>query len=299
MELKHEIEIDENPVISEEPEQEISEAEEIEELEVEVDDENEEGEQEQQESDSEDDALSVSFDGQDDEDDESSAPEWAKSLRKKHRESQKEKRKLEARIKELEGAKEKEELGERPTLESCGYDEDAFADALSAWNTEKANVDKRKQAEREAQEELNAAFVEKQRNYVAAKTELSAKAKDFDDAEEEVRTSLSEPRQAMLLDAVKDPAIVTYALGKNPKKLRELAGIRSDVAFIAEIVRLESKMKVSGVKPKPMPEKRVGGKGGAPISSKTTLERLEREAEKTGDRSKVLAYKRRQREGQN
>lgn len=240
--------------------------------------------------------LSVSFEGEEPEE-EQEAPEWVKATRKESRELAKKNRDLQRQLEELQGAKKEAVLGERPKLEQFDYDESKYDEALEAWLAKKGQVEAQEAEKRKDEEKQAEAWQAKLDDYATARNALSAKAKDFTEAEETVRAVLSPARQSMLLDAVKgDPTILVYALGKNPKKAQALADIKNDVQFIAELVRLESGMKVSGVKRKAAPEKRVGSKAGAPVSSKTSLARLEADAERTGDYTTYFAAKKRLKE---
>jgi len=54
---------------------------------------------------------------------------------------------------------------------------------------------------------------------------------------------------------------------------------------------LETKLKVTSRKTAPAPEKTIKGSGALSGSSDSQLERLREEAARTGDMSKVVAYK--------
>ena len=90
-----------------------------------------------------------------------------------------------------------------------------------------------------------------------------------------------------------------YALGKNPKKAKELAAINDPVKFAFAVAKLEAQLKVNPAKRPPAPERAVTG-GSAPISGTTdsTLDRLRAEAERTGDMTKVIRYRQQLREKQ-
>ena len=123
---------------------------------------------------------------------------------------------------------------------------------------------------------------------------VSAEVDDFDGAEHVVQSTLSQLQQNMIVHAVDKPELVIYALGSNPAKAKELAAIKDPVRFAVAIGKLETQLKVQPRKQPPAPERHVRGTaGGATIDN--TLERLEAEADRTGDRSKVIAYKREQR----
>jgi hypothetical protein len=85
---------------------------------------------------------------------------------------------------------------------------------------------------------------------------------------------------------------VVYALGRDAARLKDLAAITDPIMFAAAISKLEGKLKVTTRNAPPPPEKKVTGS--APISGTvdSNLDRLRDEAAKTGDYTKVLAYKR-------
>ena len=89
-----------------------------------------------------------------------------------------------------------------------------------------------------------------------------------------------------------DPVLVVYALGKNPKKAAELSEIKDPVKFAFAVAKLETQLKVSSRKAATKPEKTVNGSARVSGSVDSTLERLRAEASRTGDFSKLTAYKR-------
>jgi hypothetical protein len=106
-----------------------------------------------------------------------------------------------------------------------------------------------------------------------------------------VQEQFNVTQQGILLQGLDNPALVVYALGKNPKRAKELASITDPVRFATAAGKLEAQLKVTN-RPKPPAPPRVVT-GSAPISGSvdSNLERLRAEAEKTGDMTKVLRYK--------
>ena len=102
-----------------------------------------------------------------------------------------------------------------------------------------------------------------------------------------------------LAAAVAVPVLVVYALGKNPKKAKELASITDPGKFAFAVAKMEAQLKVNPAKRPPAPERAITGSS-APISGTvgSTLERLRAEAEKTGDMTKVIRYRNQLREKQ-
>lgn len=196
----------------------------------------------------------------------------------------------EIEVKPAEAAKPK--LGDKPTLEACDYDEEAFETQLTSWYERKRELEA---LERQAEEEQRKQQEAHQQRLTAYQERATAlKVKDFKAAEEEVVQTFSEAQQAILWGA-DDTAALVYALGKHPEKLKELASIKDPAKFAFAAAKLETQMKVTTRKPKTQPETRVApGAGSLSGGSDATLERLRAEAEKTGDYSKVGAYRRAQ-----
>lgn len=224
------------------------------------------------------------------EEDETKAPEWVRDLRKRDRENQKRIKELEA---QLNKPADKPALSPKPTLESCDYDEESFASRLEAWYQDKAKIEA---AEREAEAQAKAieeAWQAKVAAYNTAKASLLVA--DFDDAEAFVQDTFDTTQQGLLIKVAKDAPTLVYALGKNPAKATALAGIKDYAEFVAEAVRLEMSVKTTR-KPATAPEKAVSVPTGTGVASTdNTLERLRAEAEKTGDMTQYMAYKRQKR----
>ena len=220
------------------------------------------------------------------------APEWVRELRKQHRELQKRNRELEAKLTQDQAPK-APEIGKKPTLEDFDYDAEKFENSLAQWFERKRQADEQAakvQADIEKQQQEWQARLQ---GYGKAKAEL--KVKDYDDAEGIVQESFNTTQQGVILQGADNPALLVYALGKNPKKAKELASISDPVKFAFAIAKLETQLKVTNRKAAPPPEKTVQGTGRVSGTVDSTLDRLRADAEKSGDYSKVMAYKRQKR----
>ena len=220
------------------------------------------------------------------------APEWVRELRKTNREQKKRIKELEAKTEERAGAAKVAELGPKPTLEGCDYDEEKFADAVTAWHEQKREIETAKADAEKAEKDAETAWQARLAEYNDRKKSLGVK--DYDDAEDAARDLLSQTQQGILVQGMDDPAVVIYALGKNPQKLKEMAAIKDPVKFAVAAAKLETTLKISK-RSKPQPEGKVTGSARS-SGLDSTLEKLEAEAERTGDRTKVQAHKRRLRE---
>lgn len=226
------------------------------------------------------------------------APAWVKELRKSQRELQRENRELKARLQQ--GAAPQAEpaivLGKKPTLEDHDYDTEKFEQSLADWYEKKRQVDAQAEQARKAQEAQQAAWQEKLNSYQAAKAAL--KVPDYEDAEHVATETFSVTQQGVMLQGADNPALVIYALGKNPKKAKELAAITDPVKFAFAVAKLEGQLKVTNRKAPPPPEKTMRGTGPVSGAVDSTLERLREEAARTGDMTKVIRYKAEQRRKQ-
>ena len=235
--------------------------------------------------------------GEADEDAHQETPGWVKKVRKVNRKLEGENKRLKRQLEEAAKPAEKPvELGTKPTLASCKYDDSKYETELISFYEKKRVVEQQASEKAKVVEQQNKSWQERQEHYVELKKEHSFK--DFEETEETVSATFSPTQQALIVEGADDAALLVYALGKNPKKLEELAKITNNVKFIFAVSKLESQLKVTSKKA-PSPEKRVssGKAGGITGNTDKTLDRLRDEAAKTGDYTKVTAYKNKLRKG--
>jgi hypothetical protein len=221
--------------------------------------------------------------------DKTEAPEWVRELRKTNRELQRQNRELQNKL-QAAPIEKPVTLGKKPSLEDHDYDADKFELALSEWFDRKRQAD---EANAKAEAEVTnqqKAWQAKLDGYGKAKAEL--KVKDYDDAEAVAQELFNVTQQGVVLQGADNPALVIYAIGKNPAKAKELAEIKDPVKFAFAVAKLEKELKVTSRKPVPPPEKVVTGTARSSGAVDSTLERLREEAAKTGNMSKVVAYRR-------
>jgi hypothetical protein len=220
------------------------------------------------------------------------APRWVKELRKSQRELARENRELKARLESTASTETKPvQMGPKPTLDGCDYDSERYEAELASWFERKRDADQAEQRARDAQEAQERDWRAKLEAYGKAKAEL--KVRDYDEAEDAVQSLFDVTQQGVMLEGAENPALLVYALGKSPSKAKELAAIKSPVKFAFAIAKLEKELKVSTrTKQAPAPEKTVSGTARISGSVDSNLERLREEAARTGDISKVVAYKR-------
>jgi hypothetical protein len=241
------------------------------------------------------DEIIVAIDGEESPpQEEQAAPEWVRELRREHRELKKRNRELESRVSQSTETNPVVTLGAKPSLEALDYDTEKYEQSLADWYERKRLVDDQQAKARRSEEEQQRAWNAKLEGYVEAKTKL--KVRDYDDAEEVAQQLFNVVQQGVMIQGAENPALVIYALGKNPKKAKELAAIDDPVKFAFAVAKLESQLKISNRKAATKPEKTFSATAPARGAVDSTLERLREEASKTGNMDKVMAYKRAQKQ---
>jgi hypothetical protein len=221
------------------------------------------------------------------------APEWVRDLRKTNRELQRQNRELQTKLQTTTTETKPVVLGPKPKLEDHDYDADKFEEALANWFGRKRQADEINAKQEAEVMNQQKAWQAKLDGYSKAKAEL--RVKDFEDAEATAQELFNVTQQGVMLQGADNPALVVYALGKNPKKAQELAAIKDPVKFAFAVAKLEKDLKVTNRKAAPPPERIVSGTGRVSGAVDSTLERLREEAARTGNMSKVVAYKRQKR----
>jgi hypothetical protein len=216
------------------------------------------------------------------------APGWVKELRKANREKEKRIRELEAKLTQTT-EKKPVILGPKPKLEDHDYDADRFEAALADWFDRKRVADVESQKVQQAEQAQKQAWQEKLDGYGKAKAEL--RVRDFEDAEAVAQELFNITQQGVVLQGADNPALVIYALGKNPKKATELAKIEDPVKFAFAVAKLEKELKVTNRKAAPAPERMISSTGRVSGAVDSTLERLREEAARTGNMTKVIQYR--------
>ncbi len=225
---------------------------------------------------------------------EKEAPTWLRDLRKSNREKDRRIRELEQRLSTAQPAAAPVVVGEKPKLADYEFDEDKFSDALDQWHERKRKADEAVAERSRTQKAAEDAWNTKLTAYETNKKALPVR--DFEDAEEAAKDLLSEVQQGIILHAAKSPEKVIYALGKNPKRLAELAAIKDPVSFAVALGGLEKDMKVTKRTAPPPPETRVRSTVSGAAAVDNQLERLRQEARQTGNYDKVTAFQREKRE---
>ena len=245
-----------------------------------------------EEQEAEEDSVEITLDDESltSENEDQSAPKWAKDLRKMHREDQKEKRRLKQELDELKQGKVEtpEPVMKKPTLEAFDYDTEKFEGELSRYYQQQRKAEENKAQQDAEQKKVEQEYKAQLDNYEKSKKSLGVK--DYDDAEHVVLENFSVQQQNIILNGSDDAALAVYAIGKSDQRTKDLSSIKDPVKFAFAVAKLEGKLKVSKRKATTSPERKVTGSG-KKSGVDSTLERLEAESLKTNDRSKIVAYK--------
>lgn len=221
------------------------------------------------------------------------APGWAKKLRETAEDRRKRLRELERENRDLKAkaapVEQEPDLGKEPDLEDFDYDTDAFKTAWREWDAKAKEVEQRKDAKRKEAEQAQEAWQAKLNGYEEGKKRL--RVPDFEEAEDLVQGLFDQTQQGIIVHGAKDAAVLAYAIGKNPEKAKELAAIKDPIAFAFAVSKLEEQVKVSTRKPSAKPEGVLTSTARG-SSMDNHLEKLRAEAERTGDYTKVSAYRR-------
>jgi len=181
------------------------------------------------------------------------------------------------------------EVGPKPTLAECDYDEDAFEAKLTEWHSRKAEADRAKsEAERQA-EQANEVWAKRVQAYEQGREALPYP--DKDDAKDTVEAVLGIDRRKVIVRVADNPAALEYALGKAPAKLKALSEITDPVDLIKAVVKLEAEVKTVTRKKAPAPD--TPTRGSASVRATTAdkeLERLRERAYASGNRADMDKY---------
>ena len=181
------------------------------------------------------------------------------------------------------------EVGEKPTLAGCDYDEEAYEANLDQWKARKAQAEEQARTAEQAQKQAAEAWSAELQGHHEKKAAL--KFKDVQEAEEVALASLSQVQQAVIVKAASNSAMVVYALGKHPAKLAEISKITDPIKRAVAVSKLEGKLSVTKRGGPPEPERIARGGTPAAGGKDKELERLEKKADQTGDRSELIRYK--------
>lgn len=219
-------------------------------------------------------------------------PKLVNKLRKLLREQERKVREYEQRLRTTQQPVENRPpvLPPKPKLEDLDYDADRYEEALATWFEKKRAADEHAASLRKAEEEQQNAWKSRLDTYAKAKASL--RVRDYEDAEYSVAQTLDVTQQGIIVSGAENPALVTYALGKDAAKLKELASIKDPVRFAFAIAKLETQLRTAPRKPTTTPEQPITGAAPGGDHVKRTLEQLRQGvADGSVSMSKLIEFK--------
>jgi hypothetical protein len=218
-------------------------------------------------------------------------PEGLRNLRTRLRQVEQEKRELEQRI-----APKADDVGAKPNIDDYWEDPDKYDTDLLAWNERKRKADERVSQQDAANRAAQERWQAQEREFETSWGSLRNAAKDA--ARAKVEDAFDATQQAMLVKAARGNAAgLFFMLGSSDERRAELLKVAGDpVEFVATAAVMAKDIQVTKRTPSTQPETVHRGSGGSAGKVDAKLERLEREAAKTNDRTELIAYKRELRE---
>lgn len=179
-------------------------------------------------------------------------------------------------------------LRAKPSLyDDHNGDEDAYEADLLAYHDEKRQREQSQQQAEQARQQAQQTWEEKRQNH-----EKGLQSLGFDDADEAnatVSSTLNKWQNEVLIKYTGNSAALAYALAKNPAKLAALASEGDVIEFGHAVKVLEGKMKMS--KARAPLDKVPSGSNKLAAGSDEKLAKLEKQADETGDRTALIAYR--------
>ena len=176
------------------------------------------------------------------------------------------------------------------------YDEELYAEKYFAWKVQSLQEEYEHNQQVAKEEAIVKSYQEQEDQ---ARNRYKENSKNIDktiltNAENYVNEKFNEEQLYILLHKCKNTPLVVAALKANQKESEKLLNITDRIDFAVSILEFEKKLRVNQ-RPSKAPE------GDTRLSSNTrtgvtkSLEQLEKEADRTGDRTAVINFKRQQR----
>lgn len=222
------------------------------------------------------------------------APQWVKDLRVTNRQQAQQIRDLQEAVKRSAPAAQAVVQGAEPQLsdDDIAYDQAKYKIKLTEWLEKGRTIADLQRKQQETVNNAQKAYETRLEVFGTQKKALNIR--DFDELEATAKSILSPIQQGIIVNGADNAAAVVAALGKNPKKAAELAAISDPVKFTFAVAKLETLLKVTR-KAAPLPENEVRGNASVVAGAvDSKLEQLRKEADISGDRTKVAQYMRQQ-----
>lgn len=231
---------------------------------------------------------------------------WRKEQEKRKRKNEEltkereERERLQREIDELKSQVSNVTRGAKPTLASCGYDEEAYEQAIDKWYSHGTTKPAAQNEPPKAQPQTNNldGFEEAEFYHHQKSTELKSKLSDYDDYEAKAKETIGQygvdPEQftvqlsAIAHDAEVDIAKAMYAFGRQPALVQKLSQARTQVQMAKVLKEAAGKIQTrerKALDTKPTPT--ING-GGAINNKQAALDKAVAQYAETGSREDYL-----------
>lgn len=160
------------------------------------------------------------------------APNWAKELRTKYKETARKAAELEKQLQQANPVDAEPDLKERPMPQwedkDVEFDPDKMKAAMDAWTKEQIAIEKQRSEKQQSQKAEQQEIEQSVKRYNEAKARTSAREPDYLQAESAVVAALSVPAQVMLMQLADDASALVLAAGRNDGLLKELAALQNN-----------------------------------------------------------------------
>lgn len=198
------------------------------------------------------------------------------------------------RRKEAEAKIPKIEAGNKPDLwEDAEGDPDKFEALLDAWRDRKAAAEAQAQAATVPDTTIRSEYEADHAEFVQQRTNLAKKRPDIDKAEAWFCDTFDSTQQSALLMSTRDKAGMILKLYRDRDAADKLATIGNPIKLgIAFYQQEERYRKMQAPRRKaPEPEPRMRGGTPSAETGDKKLAKMEKEADRTGDRTALINYK--------
>lgn len=166
------------------------------------------------------------------------APNWAKELRTKYKETARKAAELEKQLQQAKPVEAEPEIKERPMPEltdpDIDFDTDKLKAALADWTKEQIALERQKSTKEQSQKAEQQELEQAVQRYNSDKVKAAAREPDYQQAESAVVEALSIPAQAMIMQLADNAASIVLAAGRNKALLAELKALESNPIKLAK-----------------------------------------------------------------
>lgn len=184
------------------------------------------------------------------------------------------------------------EVGKKPEMDDVGieWDPEKYEAALLAYHDRKRQAEQAEQQRGQATQAQTQQFERARVSYFSSAAKMGIK--DPEAHVQKVASELTAEHTGFIMQYTDNPAALMAALNANPGLLAKVADEPDPIRQFAMLAKMDGKVTVKRKGPPP-PELQTIQRGSASLSETgdKRLAALEKEADRTNDRTKLIAYK--------